>query len=366
MRYAARVPWPILLNLRLRCHHTSCAGIHTPTAPGSKKFMNLGIETWLPRIWLTRGWHSTALLPLSWVYEGLVMCRQMLYRTGIFKSETVNATVIVVGNIVAGGGGKTPLTMAIVAHLKQSGYRVGIVSRGYGRSHKEVCEVEPQSSAQEVGDEPLMMKRRCQVPVFVARRRAEAAKALLAAYPATQIVVCDDGLQHYALARDIEICAMDARGVGNGRLLPAGPLREPWPRAVDLLIHTSQRSMAMGYGSSRDLANEAIDASGSVKPLQAFHSHAVNAVAAIAQPHLFFDMLQAQGLRLGQTFALPDHANFEDWTPPDGNTPLLCTEKDAVKLWPRHPHVWAVPLKFTPEAAFWTGLEALIQGLEKN
>ena len=153
--------------------------------------------------------------------------------------------------------------------------------------------------------------------------------------------------------------------VGNGRLLPAGPLRESWPRAVDLLIHTSQRSMAMGYGSSRELASEAVDASGAVKPLQDLQSHAVNAVAAIAQPHLFFDMLQAQGLRLGQTFALPDHANFEDWTPPDGNTPLLCTEKDAVKLWPRHPHVWAVPLEFTPEAAFWTALEALIQGRHK-
>ena len=328
--------------------------------------MTPGIDTWLLQIWLSKGWRSSALLPLSWIYTAMVQCRRMLYRIGWLRSESVNATVIVVGNMVAGGGGKTPLTMAIVAHLKQSGYRVGIVSRGHGRSHQEVREVEPQSSAQEVGDEPLMMKRRCQVPVFVARRRAEAAKALLAAYPATQIVVCDDGLQHYALARDIEICAMDARGVGNGRLLPAGPLREPWPRAVDFLIHTSQRSMAMGYSSSRDLANEAIDASGSVKPLQAFQSHAVNAVAAIAQPHLFFDMLQAQGLRLGQRFALPDHANFEDWTPPDGNTPLLCTEKDAVKLWPRHPHVWAVPLKFTPEAAFWTGLEALIQGLGKN
>jgi tetraacyldisaccharide 4'-kinase len=327
--------------------------------------MTPGIETWLTHIWLSKGWRSTALLPLAWVYTALVQCRRMLYRIGLLRSESVNATVIVVGNIVAGGGGKTPLTMAIVAHLKQSGYLVGIVSRGYGRSHQYVREVEPQSSSQEVGDEPLMMKRRCHVPVFVARRRAEAAKALLAAYPATQIVVCDDGLQHYALARDIEICAMDDRGVGNGRLLPAGPLREPWPRAVDLLIHTSQRSMTLGYGSSRALASEAVDASGAVKPLQQFKAQAVNAVAAIAQPHLFFDMLQAQGLRLDETFALPDHANFEDWTPPSGNTPLLCTEKDAVKLWPRHPHVWAVPLEFTPEAAFWTALEALIQGRQK-
>jgi tetraacyldisaccharide 4'-kinase len=290
----------------------------------------------------------------------------MLYRIGLLRSESVNATVIVVGNVVAGGGGKTPLTMAIVEHLKQSGYRVGVVSRGYGRSRQDVREVQPQSEAHEVGDEPLMMKRRCQVPVFVARRRTEAAKALLAAYPATQIVVCDDGLQHYALARDIEICALDARGVGNGRLLPAGPLREPWPRAVDLLIHTSQRTMAMGYSSSRVLASQAVDASGAVTPLHELSALTVNAVAAIAQPQTFFDMLQAQGLRLGRTFALQDHANFEDWAPPSGNTPLLCTEKDAVKLWPRHPHVWAVPLTFTPEPGFWTGLDGRIQELQKH
>jgi tetraacyldisaccharide 4'-kinase len=328
--------------------------------------MTPGIETWLLQIWLTTGWRSSALLPLSWAYTALVLCRRMLYRFGLLRSESLNATVIVVGNIVAGGGGKTPLTMAIVEHLKQSGYRVGIVSRGFARSRQDVREVESQSWAHEVGDEPLMMKRRCQVPVFVARRRTEAAKALLAAYPATQIVVCDDGLQHYALARDIEICALDARGLGNGRLLPAGPLREPWPRTVDLLIHTSQRTMAMGYSSSRVLASEAVDASGAVMPLNELSSLTVNAVAAIAQPQAFFDMLQAQGLRLGQTFALQDHANFDDWTPPAGNTPLMCTEKDAVKLWPRYPQVWAVPLKFTPEAAFWTGLEALIQGLPKH
>lgn len=328
--------------------------------------MTRGIETWLTSIWLTRGWRSTLLLPLAWLYRALVQSRRWLYRVGLFSSESVNATVIVVGNLVAGGGGKTPLTMAIVAHLKQTGYRVGIVSRGHGRSLDDVHEVETRSQVKDVGDEPLMMKRRCQVPVFVGRRRAEAAKALLAAYPDTQIVVCDDGLQHYALARDIEICALDARGLGNGRLLPAGPLREPWPRAVDLLIHTGQRSMSKGYCSGRVLATYGVNASGAVTPLHELTSRSVNAVAAIAQPQAFFDMLKAQGLSIGQTFTLPDHANFTNWTPPSGETPLLCTEKDAIKLWARYPQTLAVPLEFTPEAAFMTALEALLQTRLKN
>jgi len=334
----------------------------TPKSPLSSfmNFMTPGVESWLGDIWRTRGWRSTLLWPMAWLFGVLVLGRRMLYRVGLLPSESVNATVIVVGNLVAGGGGKTPLTMAIVEHLQRSGYRVGIVSHGYGRLRHDVREVELQSRAQEVGDEPLMMKRRCQVPVFVARRRAEAAAALLAAYPATQFVICDDGLQHYALARDIEICALDARGLGNGRLLPAGPLREPAQRAVDLLIHTGQRSMATGFGSRRVLATHGVNASGAVTALRDLAGQSVNAVAAIAQPQAFFDMLLAQGLKLGQTFALADHASYDDWTAPAGHAPLLCTEKDAVKLWARCPKALAVPLEFTPEPAFWAALDTLI------
>lgn len=322
--------------------------------------MNPGIETWLNRTWLTRGWRSNALLPLAWIYAGLIRWQKIRHQTGVCRSESVRATVIVVGNIVAGGGGKTPLTMAIVEHLQDAGYAVGIVSRGYGRQLRDVREVERDSVPQDVGDEPLMMKRRCEVPVFVARRRAEAAKALLAAYPATQILVCDDGLQHPALARNIEICAMDARGIGNGRLLPAGPLRESWPRAVDLLIHTGQRTMREGFSGKRFLADYAVDASGHRTLLRDLQSQNVNAVAAIAQPQAFFDMLVAQGLSLGQTFALQDHALFDNWSAPAGHTPLLCTEKDAVKLWARYPQALAVPLSFKPEPAFLAALDALV------
>lgn len=323
--------------------------------------MNLGIETWLTRTWLTRGGCSTALMPVAWIYGAMVQCRKILYQTGLFKSDSVHATVIVVGNIVAGGGGKTPLTIAIVEHLQAAGYSVGIVSRGFGRRSADVQEVERNSVPQDVGDEPLMMKRRCHVPVFVAGRRADAAQALLAAYPATQIIVCDDGLQHPALARDIEICAMDARGIGNGRMLPAGPLREPWPRAVDLLIHTGQRALPEGFSGKRFLADSAVNASGQRTLLRDLHAQKVNAVAAIAQPQAFFDMLLAQGLSLGQTFALQDHALFDNWSAPAGDTPLLCTEKDAVKLWGRYPQALAVPLTFQPEPAFLAALDAQLR-----
>jgi len=272
----------------------------------------------------------------------------------------------VVGNVVAGGGGKTPLTVAIVDHLKTAGYAVGIVSRGYGRQQGEVREVHLDSQPSEVGDEPLMMKRRCEVPVFVAQRRVEAAQALLAAYPDTQVLVCDGGLQHLALARDIGICAMDARGIGNGRCLPAGPLREAWPRTVDLLVHTGERSLPEGFGSHRALSSGAVDAHGHRTALHSLQSQTVHAVAAIAQPQAFFAMLQAQGLSLGQTFALKDHADFDDWTAPAGNVPLLCPEKDAVKLWARDPTALAVPLPFLPEPAFFGALVAQLTKVRKG
>lgn len=326
-------------------------------------FMTPGIETWLLRLWLTRGWASHLLLPLSWVYGALVRGRRLFYQFGWFSSEKVNATVIVVGNIVAGGAGKTPLTMAIVEQLKQSGHRVGIISRGYGREPSDVREVHQDSPAHEVGDEPLLMKRRCQVPVYVAPRRADAARALLSAYPDTEVLVCDDGLQHYALARDIEICALDARGLGNGRMLPAGPLREPWPRAVDLLIHTGQHTLDTGFSASRRLAPEAVNAAGQTLSLASLQGQTVHAVAAIAQPHAFFEMLQAQGLQLGHQVALADHASFDQWRPPSADAPWLCTEKDAVKLWTRFPNAWAVPLLFTPEPAFTEALQARLLSL---
>ena len=314
--------------------------------------MNPGIETWLNRTWLTRGWRSNALLPLAWVYAGLIRWQKIRHQTGVCRSESVRATVIVVGNIVAGGGGKTPLTMAIVEHLQDAGYAVGIVSRGYGRQLRDVREVELDSVPQDVGDEPLMMKRRCEVPVFVARRRAEAAKALLAAYPATQILVCDDGLQHPALARNIEICAMDARGIGNGRLLPAGPLRESWPRAVDLLIHTGQRTMREGFSGKRFLADYAVDASGA-RSCETFNPKTSMRWRLLPNLKLFLTCWWLKGCHWARPLHCKTMLFLTIGAPPQAMRPCFVRRKMPSSCGPDTPRPWPCPCLSSPNRLFW-------------
>lgn len=320
------------------------------------------LERVLLQTWARRGPLAWLLWPLSMLYGVLVALRRSLYRFGWLASDGVPVPVIVVGNAVAGGGGKTPAVMAIVQHLRERGRQPGVVSRGYGRRGADCREVRPDSDPAEVGDEPLLIHDRCGVPVFVAQRRVDAARALLLRHPHTNVIVCDDGLQHYALRRDIEICVLDDRGIGNGLLLPAGPLREPWPRAVDLILHTGQRTRAEGYASQRSLAPLARRADGSHVPLVALRGQPLLALAGIARPEAFFAMLRAQGLTLAETFALPDHHDFENWHPPlAGSHDLICTEKDAVKLWRHHPQALAAPLVFSPEPAFLAALDAVLE-----
>ncbi|MDQ2989380.1 MAG: tetraacyldisaccharide 4'-kinase, partial [Pseudomonadota bacterium] len=221
----------------------------------------------LLKAWLTRGWLACLLWPVAQIHGLLVRLRRALYQRGMLASERFSVPVIVVGNVVAGGAGKTPLVMALVRHLQARGLQVGVVSRGYGRSGHESLEVRPETPVYESGDEPALILRATGAPVFVANRRTEALRDLLAAYPATAVVVCDDGLQHYALQRDIEIAVFDDRGVGNGWLLPAGPLREPWPerlrQGINLVLHTGQKPAFEGFISRRKLADHAVAADGS-------------------------------------------------------------------------------------------------------
>ncbi len=179
----------------------------------------------LQRAWLRRGVLAWLLRPISLVFGALAAARRGLYRAGALRSTRLPVPVIVVGNVLAGGAGKTPVVIAVLEHLRAQGLRAGLVSRGYGRAADDCREVPADGDPHAVGDEPLLVKQRTGVPVFVAPRRAEAALALLRTHPATQVIVTDDGLQHYALARDIEVCVFDERGAGNGWLLPAGPLR---------------------------------------------------------------------------------------------------------------------------------------------
>ena len=202
----------------------------------------------------------------------------------------------------------------------------------------------------------------------VARQRAAAGRRLLAAHPEINILVCDDGLQHHALARDVEICVFDSRGAGNGWLLPAGPLREPWPRPVDLVLLTEPLAHPLPGASSmtvhqarRGLAPYALDASGHATELSALAQHPDTAVAAIARPEAFFTMLRTAGLPLAQTIALPDHADFaqeQDWMR-SAHT-VLCTEKDAAKLRRHRPDALAVPLELHIPDTFFAGLDRLL------
>ena len=317
--------------------------------------------------WTHRGPLAWLLWPLAQLFGALAGLRRSLYRLGLLKVRQLPVPVIVVGNVVVGGAGKTPVVMALVRHLQARGVAVGVISRGHGRRSTDCHEVFNDSAISDVGDEPALIKRSTSAPVFVAARRFDAGNALLARYPATQIILCDDGLQHVGLHRNLEICVFDDRGTGNGFLLPAGPLREPWPRTVDLVLHTGARPAFSGFTAQRTLAPYALRADASHVDLAALARRATKpllAVAAIAKPEDFFTMLRDRGLSLHQTLALPDHYDFNSWKSNEyEGYSIICTEKDAFKLWHFEPDALAVPLVFTPEPAFMARLDALLCAL---
>ena len=315
----------------------------------------------LQRAWIHGGVLAWLLAPLSLVFWVLVGIRRALYRAGMLSSTRIGVPIVVVGNVVAGGAGKTPVVLAVVEHFKARGLRVGVVSRGYGRRTRDCREVFADSDALDVGDEPLLLKRHSDVPVFVALARPDAASALLAAYPQTQVIVSDDGLQHYALQRDIEVCVFDERGTGNGMLIPAGPLREPWPRKVDLVLCHGEPKGIRGYAMHRRLADWAERADGTRVELSALRGERLKAIAGTASPGMFFRMLRERAINFVEWDALPDHYAFNEPRPADerGYT-LLCTEKDAAKLWRHRPDAWAVPLQVRIDAAFFSALDRLL------
>lgn len=324
-----------------------------------ERFTQRLLEAWYPADPTRTDWLSIALLDLSWVYRGLSGVRRWLYARGIFESERFALPVVVVGNVIAGGAGKTPVVIELVRHLQARGLAVGVVSRGYGRKSREVVEVRLDTPIQDSGDEPALIHRATGAPVFVSTQRIEAAAQLLAAHPGTQVIVSDDGLQHLRLQRNIEIVVFDARGVGNGRLIPAGPLREPWPRPAQTSLQNAQNPPAPtrltlhtggmdGHLIERRLADHALHHDGRRVPLSELKEPVI-AAAGIAHPAAFFDGLRALGLQLQETHALPDHYDFDSWSRAFSlGSWLICTEKDAVKLWTRYPEqrerILAVPL----------------------
>lgn len=326
--------------------------------------------------WLSGGPLSVALLPLSWLYRSLLALRATAYRIGLKRVETLPVPVIVVGNWIVGGAGKTPTTLALLALLRARGLRAGVISRGYGREGDGVRLVTRVSTAREVGDEPLLIHLRSGVPVAVGRDRVAAARALLAAEPGLQLLVSDDGLQHWRLPRDLSLLVFDERGLGNGRLLPAGPLRQaPAPLADDqLVVYNAPRpSTALpGFVAERQLVGGVTLADwwagrpARMDTLLALRERpGLLAVAGVARPQRFFDMLAGLGLRV-DTLALPDHADFAALPWPPDAAGIVLTEKDAVKLPPERVGslpVWVVALDFSPGAGFEAALDAQLQKL---
>jgi tetraacyldisaccharide 4'-kinase len=335
------------------------------TSLGERAAAMLQLHWWRSRPTLV----AQALRPLSWLYLAMAHLQR-----SVAMRQAAPVPVIVVGNLVVGGAGKTPTVIALVQALQAAGRHPGVLSRGYGRQASDVAEVHPGSAATAVGDEPLLIHRRTGVPVWVGANRLAAARALCAAHPGVDVLVSDDGLQHHALARVAELVVFDDRGVGNGLLLPAGPLRQPLPAQVPAhaqVLYTGTRASTTLPGA---LAGRALrlawplaawwqkDAH-AARPISELRGHTVLAAAGLAAPDKFFAMLVAAGLHL-QRLPLPDHASFDPlpW-PTTEAADVLVTEKDAVKLLPGRPgtdRVWVVPLDFTLPAELVRSLIALL------
>lgn len=317
----------------------------------------------LTDIWYKDPFIGTWLMPFGFLFADIVRFRRFLYRINVLKTQRLPVPVIIVGNITVGGTGKTPLIIALAQLLTAQGYKVGIISRGYG-GDKTTQLVTENSTAAHVGDEALLIAKQTACPVAVAPLRIEAGRLLLAQHDCN-VILSDDGLQHYALHRDIEIAVIDGeRRFGNGYCLPAGPLREPIPRlnTVDFIVVNGEKSDEREYVMQLT-GDTAINlATGETKPLEQFIGNTVEAVAGIGNPDRFFKLLGRAGLSIN-THSFPDHHPFSARDLDFKNT-VLMTEKDAVKCtsFAKENH-WFVPVTATLDPNFVHALLALVESL---
>lgn len=319
----------------------------------------------LDAYWYSRHLVVYLLIPLSVLFGLVWVVRRWCYQVGLFSIQRFTVPVIVVGNITVGGTGKTPLVIWLVEHLAGQGWTPGVVARGYGgRAKRWPQQVTAASDPAWIGDEPALIARRTGCPVYVAPDRPAAVQALLQD-TACDIVISDDGLQHYALGRDIEIVVIDAmRRFGNGLLLPAGPLREPLRRlrTVDL---TLTNGAARADESHMDVTQPELRSllpHDHVPEIAQWAGRSVHAVAGIGNPKRFFDLLRSYDLQVIE-HPFPDHHTFE----PDDiefadKIPVLMTEKDAVKCarfaGPEH---WMVRIAVEPDMKFIARLNSLLK-----
>lgn len=315
---------------------------------------------------LQRRWHEPGASvpwwtrPVAAFFGGVTGLRRDWYRRGWLRSKRLPVPVIVIGNLTVGGAGKTPLVIALVEALRARGLNPGVVSRGYGGAKRspQMLGVDPDPT--QTGDEPALIHLRTGVPVAIGADRPAAARLLTE--QGVDVVVADDGLQHYALARDVEVCVVDGeRRFGNGRLLPAGPLREPLTRLrdVNFVVCNGGESRAGEIAMQLVLRDAVSLVSTTSKQLAAFTGACVHAMAGIGNPARFFDAVRAQGIEVIE-HPFPDHHRFTqaDFIFDDG-LPVLMTEKDAVKCRAfAKPNWWSVPASAELPASFF---DAIIQ-----
>ncbi len=290
---------------------------------------------------LQRAWYQTKLHPLLWLlwplqalFVWVSNCRRWLYNRGLKASYKAPVPVIVVGNISVGGTGKTPVTEALVDWLQQRGYQPGIISRGYGGQGPFPLLVTPTSDPNQCGDEPLLLARRSRIPVVVAPNRKAAVEHLLEQHPNINIIVSDDGLQHYALQRDLELIVVDGeRGLGNGWRLPMGPLRESPQRLTSGAIVVQNGGAEHLHGYRFELQPQAWRRVIDDEPVSLAADGSVIAIAGIGHPQRFFNTLQSLNIVPDSTLAFADHYAFsaKDFAEIPADTNVLMTEKDAAK-----------------------------------
>lgn len=341
------------------------------------------LTRWIMRQWQVNGWFCRVMTPLARLTGVIVARKRAAFASGRRQAHHPGVPVIVVGNILVGGTGKTPVVIAVTQHLQALGMHPGILSRGYGSRHH----ADPQVGAQDLdpdrfGDEPALINRQTGAPVAVHARRVRAATALLDAFPEVDVIVCDDGLQHLALARDIEIIVQDQRGIGNGHLLPAGPLREPASRMQQVAaVITNHRTRLLTQTARASAPPLPVAATGMATPAEPAHVRPlkidmhiiagqtrelngpgrrtlaqwaaqssvlrISAAAGIGQPESFFSLLEQAGIRLQHRISLADHFDYRSSPFVDLDTDfILVTAKDGVKC--HHlgdARLWEVPIE---------------------
>ena len=328
-----------------------------------------GPMLFLQKHWYQLTWLSLLLLPLSVLFCLLTFIRKKFYRYGFFQKINIDIPVIIIGNISVGGTGKTPLVIWMAKLLQSNNYRPGIVSRGYGkRSGHNSSLVQDHSLATEVGDEPVIIYQHCKCPVIVDADRAHGASKLVSEHQC-DIIISDDGLQHYRLERNVEVCVIDGvRGNGNGFCLPAGPLREPASRlkTVDAVIVNKPVNEPVKCFEYKNKYEMQIQESGLVnvydshnkKDVASFQGKTVHAVAGIGNPEQFFKYLENLGMQVIR-HSFPDHYCYQVDDLLFADHPIVMTEKDAVKLWHNKEHIipkkdqyWYLPVSVNVEQSF--------------